>query len=256
LTAGQKKFPSVFAGFTAKTGGISEKPFESFNLGLHVNDNDNSVEANRKKLAELAGFPPSDWICADQVHGSRIRKVQNEDRGKGALEYSSALKETDGLYTKEKGALLALCYADCVPVFFYDPQKELIGAVHAGWKGSVKDISGKMARTWITEEGSSPDQIQAVIGPSIGECCYVVDDLVINSVNDALKSSDSRPYEQAGKGQYKLNLKQLNKQLLINAGVIPENIQVSSYCTSCDSNFFFSHRRDREKPGGCYLLLE
>ncbi|UTR09161.1 peptidoglycan editing factor PgeF [Evansella sp. LMS18] len=249
LNSLQEAPPGLIAGFTTKKGGTSEEPFTSFNLGLHVKDLHSSVMDNRKKLSELLNFSLSSWVCAEQVHGSKIAKVEKEHAGLGTEEYKDGIKETDGLYTKETDILLTLCYADCVPLFFYDNESGLVGAAHAGWKGTVKDIAGEMVRTWEKDEGVKRERIHAVIGPSIGSCCYVVDDYVIGYVDKALHTNSSKPYKQISDGQYSLDLKELNKKLLLQAGVKEENIKVSGLCTSCNEELFFSHRRDMGQTG-------
>lgn len=237
----------LVAGFTTKNGGASEGDFKSFNLGLHVNDEDNSVISNRKLLADILRFPPENWVCSEQTHKNSIAKVTKKDLGAGVFTYEDSIKDTDGLYTTEKNILLTLCYADCVPLYFFAPSKQIIGIAHAGWKGTVQDIAGEMIRAW-GHEGVKPDGIQAVIGPAIGKCCYIVDDYVINFVKN-LDKIESKPYEIVSDNQYRLDLKELNYQLMVRAGIPPENIQVSSYCTSCENQKFFSHRRDAGKTG-------
>ncbi|MBD1379946.1 peptidoglycan editing factor PgeF [Metabacillus arenae] len=239
----------VVAGFSTKNGGVSKSHFESLNTGLHVHDDPEDVINNRRRIADFLSFPLESWVCAEQTHKDRIKKVSRLDAGKGATEYLTSIQDTDGLYTGEKGLLLVLCYADCVPIYFYDHDKKLVGVVHAGWKGTVANIAGKMIQRWKQEENSAIESIQAVIGPSICENCYVVDDYVVDQVNKHLHKSDDKPYEEVSKGQYRLDLKKLNRQLLLKAGLKQEQIHSSSLCTSCHSDLFFSHRRDRGKTG-------
>ncbi|MCD8508651.1 MAG: peptidoglycan editing factor PgeF [Bacillus sp. (in: Bacteria)] len=241
--------PGLTAGFTTKIGGNSSSSFSSLNLGLHVNDDLGAVAENRKLLSELLDFPTSNWACSDQVHDNQIMEVTKEEAGKGVFHYEESIKGTDGVYTKEANILLTLCYADCVPLYFCATNKKLIGMAHAGWKGTVKDIAGEMVRKWQEKEGVHPSEIIAAIGPSIGDCCYLVDDYVINFVEDKLSNNDAKPYKEVSQGQYSLNLKDLNKLLMMKAGIREENIHVSSYCTSCNSELFFSHRRDKGKTG-------
>lgn len=237
----------LVVGFTTKNGGVSKMEFESLNLGLHVKDDNNLVVSNRRKLGDILCFPAEKWVCAEQTHKNKIAKVTKKDLGAGVFTYEDSIKDTDGLYTTEKNILLTLCFADCVPVYFFAPSKQIIGIVHAGWKGTVQDIVGEMVRAW-EREGVKRDEIQAVIGPAIGKCCYIVDDYVINVVK-ALEHVDSNPFESISDNQYLLDLKDLNYQLMVRAGIPPDHIQVSSYCTSCENQFFFSHRRDAGKTG-------
>ncbi|WP_199426002.1 peptidoglycan editing factor PgeF [Thermaerobacillus caldiproteolyticus] len=239
----------VVAGFTTKHGGISDEPFATFNLGLHVSDVVSSVRHNRQTLANLLQFPLELWVCCEQTHDSRIEKVTKSDGGKGVVDYHSAIAGTDGLYTDEAGVLLTLCFADCVPLYFIAPKQNMIGLAHAGWKGTVKNIAGKMVRLWNEREHIPFDDIYVAIGPSIGSCCYIVDDRVIHLVNNVLGETNSVPYRLISVGQYALDLKELNKVLLIKAGIREEQIYLSHYCTSCTDHLFFSHRRDNGKTG-------
>lgn len=241
--------PSIAAGFTVKEGGVSKPPFASLNMGLHVNDAPSDVVLNRISCADELEIPLANWVYADQVHGSRIVKAEAEDRGKGAYKYAEALPETDGLYTKRTDLVLALAFADCVPIFFYEASSGLVGIAHAGWKGSVLDIGGAMIRRWVESEGAAIERIHAVIGPSIGSCCYKVDDRVISEVDKLVENNEELPYKESEPGQYSLDLKKLNTSLLIKAGLNKENIAVSNLCTSCEKDLFFSHRRDHGKTG-------
>ena len=241
--------PSVVAGFTTKIGGFSDAHFHSFNMGLHVEDDPKHVAQNRDKLANEIGFPTFSWVCSEQVHDAEIMKVTKEHAGKGAYLYEQSLKGIDGLYTRERNILLTLCFADCVPLYFSAPEYSIVGAVHAGWKGTVKDIGGNMIRIWGRDEKVPPEDIHIVIGPAIGSCCYIVDDYVIDKVNGVLTNKDYEPFKLVSEGQYALDLKLLNQLLLVQSGVPKENIKVSSYCTSCETELFFSHRRDKGKTG-------
>ncbi|MCG6175187.1 peptidoglycan editing factor PgeF [Anoxybacillus sp. LAT_31] len=243
---------NVSVAFTTKRGGVSTGAFATLNLGMHVADDCDVVYENRKKVAEQLNVSLDRWVCADQVHGVHIEKVTNNHAGKGVRAYDTAVPHTDGLYTNERQLMLALCFADCVPLYFFSPSKKLIGLAHAGWKGTVHNIAGEMVKRW-NEEGA--DDIYVVIGPSIGRCCYVVDDRVIEFVQKALVNSPQSLYNETSKGQYALDLKEMNKQLLQQAGVPSERIAVSSYCTSCEQSLFFSHRRDGGKTGRMMALI-
>lgn len=243
--------PGLIAGFTTKHGGTSLSPYESNNLGLHVGDDSHRVITNRLQLSETLGFPANQWVCADQVHNDQIVKVTDSLTGQGVLDHKESIKRTDGFYTNKNNILLTLCYADCVPIYYYAPNHHMIGISHAGWKGTVKNISGKMIQLWDMVENIPPSDVYVAIGPSIDHCCYVVNNQVIKQVDETLEhiSSSSHPYEEISEGQYRLDLKALNKLLLLHEGVKEENLLISKYCTSCHDHLFFSHRRDKGKTG-------
>lgn len=239
---------SLVAGFTTKNGGVSEGDFMTLNLGFHVKDDKNKVCANREDLANSLDFPVEHWIGAEQTHEVNIVTVSQADRGRGASSYENSFQQTDGFFTREAGILLTLCYADCVPLYFYAPNDHAIGVAHAGWKGTVKGIGGKMVEVF-KRENIDPKDVFVVIGPSICENCYIVDDRVIDLVQNILEDVEEKPYNLISDNQYQLNLKDLNRQLIKKSGVPEENIRVTSLCTSCDKEQFFSHRRDQGSTG-------
>jgi polyphenol oxidase len=240
---------SLIAGFTTKNGGYSQTPYKTFNLGLHVHDKEEDVRKNRRKLADLVKFPTSHWVCADQVHQNKITKVYSNDRGKGAINYSDSIPKTDGLYTTDHNVLLTSCYADCVPLYFFVPSKSIIGLAHAGWKGTVNKIAEKMVQALVDKERINIEDLLVCIGPAIHNCCYVVDKKVIEEINKMELMDANFCYSQISENQFKLNLSELNKRLLLSNGVRNENILVSSLCTSCEEELFFSHRRDHGSTG-------
>ncbi|GLB61242.1 peptidoglycan editing factor PgeF [Cytobacillus sp. NCCP-133] len=242
------RFPAITAGFTTKNGGCSQNGFEALNLGLHVNDRHEAVSQNRKHVADLLGFSQEKWVGAEQTHQVRIQKVFRKDQGKGAFVYEDSFSGTDGFFTYDKGILLTLCYADCVPLYFMHENTGAIGIAHAGWKGTVGGIGKEMARMYINE-GILLSEVQAVIGPSICKNCYIVDNRVISKVQKILEDVEAKPYNLIKDNQYHLDLKELNKQILMNAGISEDNIKLTDYCTSCQKDYFFSHRRDKGRTG-------
>ena len=242
------QFPGLVAGITTKNDGYSMGKFKSLNLGFHVDDVQKDVRSNREKISTLIEFPLTSWVGAEQTHNTVIRKITSIDQGKGSESYEDSFKGTDGFYTDDLGILLTLCFADCVPLFFIAPERGMIGVAHAGWKGTVKQIANQMVELWKTE-GIAPEQIFAAIGPSICEKCYIVDERVVNLVENILEDVDRKPYNLISEGQYSLNLRELNKQILVKAGVPKENIIVTDYCSSCNNHLFFSHRKSHGKAG-------
>ncbi|MEH7075037.1 peptidoglycan editing factor PgeF [Neobacillus drentensis] len=241
------QFPGLVVGMTTKDGGASKGEFHSLNLGFHVGDHLKDVCSNREKISDLLSFPLNLWVGAEQTHGIHLKKVSKLDCGKGSTSYDNSIKDTDGFYTNEAGILLTLCYADCVPLFFIAPESRMIGVAHAGWKGTVGQIAREMVTAW-EREGITPDQIFVTIGPSICEKCYIVDKHVINLVENTLVDVDILPYNLISQDQYSLDLREVNRQILMKSGVPNSNILITRYCSSCD-DAFFSHRRDHGKTG-------
>jgi YfiH family protein len=248
IKAWTDRFQGLVAGITAKNDGYSKGACNSLNLGFHVGDALLDVIANREKLAEDIHFPLNRWVGAEQIHENRIQKVTRADRGRGSDNYQTSFTGTDGFYTDEKGILLTLCYADCVPLFFIAPERGMIGTAHAGWKGTVKEIAAEMVLLWGLE-GIPPQEIFVAIGPSICKKCYIVDKRVIDLVQNILVDVDEKPYNLVKDGEYCLDLREVNRLVLQKAGVPEKNILLTGLCTSCNHDEFFSHRRDHGQTG-------
>jgi len=229
------------AGLTARNAG---------NVALHVGDDPRSVIANREAVTSSLDWPFAAFTCAEQVHGNDVYVVTAEDAGRGRDSREKAIPNADAMVTNEPDVLLAMFYADCVPLYFYDPVTGAIGLAHAGWKGTVSEIAVKTVEKMGAVYGSRPENIRAAIGPSIGDCCYEVDESVLIHVRPLLDFSMEevvKPNESGDRAQ--LNLKHLNRQLMIKAGIMPSRIEMSSWCTSCHTDLLFSHRREKGKTG-------
>lgn len=243
----EKEFPGLIAGFTSKNEGSGK--FNGLNTAFHVHDDPSAVRQNRIDIGEKAGIPAGQWIGCEQTHGTHIEKVTKKDSGRGALDYESALSSTDGLYTNDSGILLTLCYADCVPLYFYDRSSKRIGAAHAGWKGSVGGIASKMIENW-EKQGSRLEDIEVVIGPSICGDCYKVDNLVINEAKKWYDRDEKKSFLPVldEPETFYFSLQKFNKDIFLKAGVLERNIYITRLCTSCSPDFF-SYRRDGGHTG-------
>lgn len=238
------------AGFTGRQGGVSEMPYDSLNCAFHVGDDPEKVIRNRQLITEQLGFAAEAWTCGEQVHGNHVAVVKSADRGRGFKDRASAFQDTDGLLTDVPGILLTSFYADCVPLYFCDPVKRVIGLAHAGWKGTVAKIALKMVQTMQTEFGSRPSDLLAAIGPSIGPDSYEVDEHVMSRIrvlehdcpgNDHWEGS---VYFPLASGKTLLDLKQCNRHIMMKAGILPSHIECTTLCTSSRSDLFFSYRKE------------
>lgn len=241
----QQLHPNLVAGFTKRNGGVSKEPFDTFNLGLHVPDNQENVMRNRKKLADQLTIPLENWVSGEQVHQTMVKHVTDNEKGQGAVSYESSIKGTDGLITNKKGILCTAFFADCVPLYFFDPVSGYIGLAHAGWKGTVGRIAEKMVKAF-QQKGVSPENLLVAIGPSISMENYEVDDRVINLIDDKDRAKTVTTLEN---NRFLVDLKQLNVEILLQTGVLRHNIEVTNYCTYRDKDLFFSHRRDHGRTG-------
>lgn len=244
----------VTAGLSSRLGGMSEGVFHSLNCGLHVFDDRDRVIANRNLVADELGFPRGAWTCAEQVHDNRVHLVTETDKGKGHLSLESAIPSTDALITDRRGVLLTALFADCVPLYFYDPVQQAIGLAHAGWRGTALQIADATIKKMIDAFGTRPEDLLAAIGPSIGRCCYEVDEMVMSRIRPVLNylptlSGSRMYYEDKSNGKAMLDLQEINRQIMIKAGILPIHIEVSKLCSGCNTHWFFSHRKEIGKTG-------
>lgn len=249
------QFPGLTAGFTSRQGGVSTAPYASFNMGLHVGDQYEAVLANRRQLASSIGWSFETWISAEQIHTNKVAVVTAEHRGLGSAAIEDAIAGVDALVTNELNILLTSFYADCVPLLFYDPIQDVMALAHAGWKGTVTEIAKWTIQTMEDQFSCQPQQIRAAIGPAISACCYEVDQPVIDRIMTLWKEKEL-PLEQLSNAVQKssvknayIDLKDINRQLMIKAGILPTHIELSNWCTGCHPELFFSHRKENGQTG-------
>lgn len=209
------------------------------NVSFSGTDREAVSAARRGVLAELgvAGFP---LVEAQQVHGNNVFTVTPDSlhqiRQPGG---HWVARDSDALITAQPRITLSLYYADCVPIFLWLPEDKGIGLVHAGWRGSLKDVAGRTVAELSELTDSSPAQLRAIIGPAICRSCYEVGSEVAQR---AAMLPNAEDFLQRKDGRWHLDLKALNKRLLIEAGLRPEHIEVSPLCTKCRTDLFFSYR--------------
>src|SRR5690625_3675838 len=241
----QRKIPGLIAGFTTRNGGVSKAPFDSLNIGLHVHDEKQHVLTNRKRLVADLSFSMNDWVSGEQVHKTNIKRLEEESKGSGAVSNADSIPNTDGLITNREGILCTAFFADCVPLFFLDPITGYIGIAHAGWRGTVQKIAEEMVLRF-SELGTNKNDLLVAIGPSISMEKCEVDDEVINNIEQKFLNKTTK---KIAEDKYLLDLKQLNVEILLQSGVLSNNIDVTDYCTYKDNDFFYSFRRDYGKTG-------
>lgn len=241
--------------FTTRLGGVSEGIFSTMNLSFTRGDKKESVEENFRRIAAVLGCRAEDIVCSNQTHTTNIRYVTKADAGKGVVtekDYS----DIDGLITNEPGIALATFYADCVPLYFADPVKRVIGLAHSGWRGTVGRIGEKMLTGMITDFGCERQDILVAIGPSICKDCYEVSE----DVAEQFKEEFGREVLEEGKepGKFQLDLWKANELVFLQAGLVREQITVTDICTCCNDSVLFSHRASRGQRGnlGAFLMLQ
>ena len=193
------------------------------------------AKENRRFLSKVLGIKPEQLIFPRQTHTSCVAEIFGYPE--------EELQETDALVTNQKGLCLCVQTADCVPVLLFDSKKMAVAAIHAGWRGTVKQIVGKAVVKMADLFQSSPADICAVIGPSIGPEVYEVGDEVGEAVRESVPNSEKTLYKNSS-GKFHLNLWEANRQILLAWGVYSENIEILQECTFQNPAKYFSARRE------------
>lgn len=240
--------------FSTRVGGISKNAHTaSLNLAFGRGDSDAEVIENLKLFASEVGFCAEDTVSLPQIHSSEILTVTADHRGMGYFKRDK-LPELDGYVTCERKTVIGIKTADCVPVLLegdgYDGKVAAVGAVHAGWRGTVGGIVSKCVDKLRKEFDIEPQSIRAAIGPCIGKCCYTVGYDVYSAVSNELGTDIAHRFLSAvGTGRYMCDLSGINRELLQRAGLREENIETINQCTCCHPELFFSHRYSNGQRG-------
>ncbi len=229
----------IIAAVSTRNGGVSKGCFSTLNTGRSTSDDKNDVEQNRKLFFSDLGIDESDAALSYQVHGCEILKVENACRENGF----------DALITDKKNLTLIVSIADCVPVLIHDPDKNVIAAIHAGWRGTVSQILRKTVEKMEIEFGTRPQDCRMYIGPCIGFDHFEVGKEVAENFSGNLKRFDT------SNEKYFVDLKTANKIQGVMAGISEQNIEISDLCTFCEKSLFFSHRRDKGNTGRMIAVI-
>lgn len=221
---------SIIAAFSKRQDG---------NMSLCYGDTAASLE-NRKRFLDAIGINYRDLICAKQVHGKNVEYAAGENKGRGALDYESSFDDTDGFVTDKRGLPIAILTADCLSVFIYDPLRPAIAILHAGWRGSEKNICAEGIRVMRERFGSQPQTLLIGFGPSIRSCCFEVEkDFKSNFPFGLIKRG----------GRIFMDIALINQRQLAACGVKEENIFDPEVCTFSDNDNYFSFRKEAEGAG-------
>lgn len=229
---------TLLACFTTRRGGISEPPYTSNNLAFHVGDNPSHVVTNHDSLAQILGYERTKLVHMQQIHSDRI--VILED-----MHGFDTPPQCDALITNRTGTPIMVMSADCTPILLYDPMKRSIGAVHAGRAGALNEILPKTVLAMQQAYGTQIDDIRITLGPSIGGCCYEINETIASEVNNC-GYSDALRFE---KEKVFLNVNTILLMQLQTLGVKEDHIEVISACTACHNDTFFSYRADAQHTG-------
>ncbi len=238
---------------STRSGGFSTGECSSLNLGFNRNDSRENVLRNFQLLCDSVGFDTGSLILTNQVHGSIVRSVDKRDSGKGFCRESD-LTGVDGLITQTDHVTLVTFHADCVPVFLFEPGIKAAALLHSGWRGTLKSIVIQALEQMAALPGFHADRLVAVMGPSIGSCCFEVGEDVYTLFKS--KHQNKAFYEVGQNGKWKIDLNAIIKTEMIKNGLRTENIHISGICTKCRNDLFFSYRGDQGKTGSLAAFMQ
>ncbi|GBF05916.1 multi-copper polyphenol oxidoreductase, laccase [Deinococcus aerius] len=221
--------------FTTRAGGVSAGAYAGLNLDDREDD-PHAVAENRRRVAGALGFDPARVARLNQVHGTDVREAR------------PGVQEGDALVTREPGLLLAIGTADCYPVLLADPAVGVVGAAHAGWRGSLGRIAARTVEA-MTALGANPANIRAAVGPGICGERYAVG----ADVAGQFRAAGLGEFVREVGGATHLDLAGANRAVLLGAGLLPEYLWVSGRCSTEPD--FYSYRRDAGRTGRMWAVI-
>jgi polyphenol oxidase len=277
-----RQFSELRHGVFTRLGGYSKTPYEGLNASFSTGDALENVVRNR--LLVLQSLEIEAYPCATlwQVHGAEVATIDTESEiwddwrddwphrsycvGEQELVWTiKPRRKADALITRQRGVTLALSFADCTPLLFYDPVQGAIGMAHGGWRGTARGIALETVEAMSEQFACRPENIYAGIAPSIGACCYEITEQVrrlymgeveFNEMPTAEKyrekvreSAVFSTVQLADSTSLRLDIRESNYNQLLMAGLLPEHIEMPGICTGCSTDLFFSHRMELGKTG-------
>lgn len=239
--------------FTTRYGGVSTGTLCSLNLGEHRGDDPAHVIENYRRVKAATGIDTDRLCFTKQVHGREVRIVTEADIH---TLMTPVPYQADGLVTNIPGLAILAFVADCVPLLMHDGKNGVVAAVHCGWRSTVQDIMGAAVEKMVSL-GAEPGQIQAAIGASIGACCFEVGAEVPEAVF-ALLPDDHDGIVRAGaqEGKFYVDLREAIARRLVQLGVPRDHIVISTECTMCSPEKYWSHRVTKGDRGNQAAMIQ
>ncbi len=230
--------------FTTRVGGVSPGVYESLNLSKTREENEANKRENYRRVCEALGVPFASMALVNYSHGDGIHIARAADAGQGIFT-EPPYDFCDGMITDTREVTAVTLHADCVPLFFADPRNNVAGVAHAGWKGVYGLLPEKMIAAFAQNFGSEPSEVLVGIGPHIMDCCFEVKSDVATPF--AERFGDETIKERGG--SLFVDMQAAILLQLERAGALEQNITVANMCTYCNSELFYSHRRDDGHTG-------
>ncbi len=233
-----KRFPEVIAVQSTREGGVSPYPY-GLNLSSHVGDEISNVEENRRRFYSAIALPEAaHLVYQNQVHSGTVTVIEDTS--------CSMIDASDALVSTQENIFLVISVADCTPVLMYDPIAKVIGAAHAGWRGTEQLVTINTVRA-MTALGAKPERIYAFIGASASGANYEVG-------SEVATMFEKDYYQELPTGKCLLDIKKANRDQLLIGGVPLEQIEINARCTITDFNLH-SYRRDGKQSGRMFALI-
>jgi polyphenol oxidase len=283
-----RQFAGIRHGVFTRLGGYSTTPYEGLNASYSTGDTFENVVRNRLLVLQSLGLEAYPCATLWQVHGAGVATLDVErevwDDWRTDWAHRSYLlderelvwtikprRKADALITKQRGVTLALSFADCAPLLFYDAVEGAVGLAHGGWRGTARGIALATVEAMGEQFGCRPEHIYAGIAPSIGPCCYEVSEQVYRlymgeeqfiemptdeKYRGMVRESAVFATKQLGeRASLRLDIRETNYRQLLMAGLLPEHIEMPGICTGCSTDLFFSHRMEQGKTGRFPVVL-
>jgi len=244
--------PGLFHAVTIRNGGNSPPPFHSLNLGINTEDLPENIKSNHNILCRCLGIDNKYLLSSKQVHKNRILIIDKNTCLPQPDISGRCFDGFDAIMTGLPEYTLMIRIADCVPIILFDPVQSVVAVAHAGWQGTLLKIVEKCIQRMQERFGSNPAALKCGIGPSIGKCCFNVQP----NITDRFKNSHTASHRFITdiNGRQHMDLRESNRLQLMASGVPASRIELSGYCTSCRSDLFFSHRREKGRTGRFAIL--
>ena len=282
------QFPEITHGVFTRFGGYSTPPYQGLNASLSTGDTLDNVLRNRLLVLQTLGIV--EYPCATlwQVHGADIAVLNTEAEvwddwrndwphrsydveGQELLWTRKPRRQADAVITQQRGVTLALSFADCTPILFYDPVQHALGLAHGGWRGTARGIAFATVAAMHEQFGCQPKNIYACVAPAIGACCYEVSEQVRRLYIGEEQFEDvptAAPYRSMVRESavfstrqlpervsLRLDIRETNRNQLLMAGISPEHLEMPNICTGCRTDLFFSHRIEHGQTGRFPVVL-
>ncbi len=240
------RLPGLVHAVFTRHGGVSPTPWKSLNLGGLSGDSKENVVENRRRIFDAIGLQVGSIYDAWQVHGTNVI-CTDRPRHLGL-----AHVKADAILTDNPQVTLFMRFADCVPIFLYDPIHRVVGMAHAGWQGTLLQVARITVERMVSDYDTNPEDILAGIGPSVGPNHYEIGPDVAEKVSDTF--SEEAPHLLVNRrGKIYFDLWKTNQLILERAGI--KQIQVAGLCTACHTEDWYSHRAEHGKTGRFGALI-